>query len=344
MFSIQSLDNYVYKFIYTKSVKFLNVSDLHLSYIRPRSRIDNYYETILEKVEFICKTAADEGCNFIIQNGDVTHSASMLNHTLFELQAFSDILKKYNIPWFIIIGNHDYFGNLNHFQEFPTGELIYNGALNPFIKIEVVSEDGDMKPLDIYGFWYVSERSLDCDYMGLFNKYLKTVDTSHYNLGVIHQLVESLHPKTFYISLSELKKTGFDMMFVGHDHRYKGFTDEGGIKAFQPGGVSRNTSHYDDMTRTPVVGIFTYDGLDLSLKKEISIPVKSLDKCFNLDRIEYNHNIKEVSNEDSELSFLNNSKEKPVLTGWNMVLDLLKQKSKPDVYRFIKNISDEIGL
>jgi len=83
-------------------MKILLFSDFHISGRNPRSRIDNYYQSCLQKFEEILFLSKD--CDYIISAGDLLDSPVVANTIVDDLLDRIDKNKK---DFFVIFGNHE---------------------------------------------------------------------------------------------------------------------------------------------------------------------------------------------------------------------------------------------
>src|SRR3990172_1120331 len=86
-------------------MKYLLCGDWHISDKKPENRIDDYWSTVKNKIEFILKTAQDEKVEKILQPGDFTDSPAMQWSSFIEI---TDLFNQYKtIPIFTVAGQHD---------------------------------------------------------------------------------------------------------------------------------------------------------------------------------------------------------------------------------------------
>lgn len=105
------------------------VADVHVSDKAPRSRLDDYTETVFTKLREINQIAATNRVNAILQCGDFFHvkSPSKVSHALVERSI--DVLNSSMIKWYITPGNHDLpHGNLAQLPRTPLGVLFSSRA------------------------------------------------------------------------------------------------------------------------------------------------------------------------------------------------------------------------
>jgi len=87
--------------------EFCFVTDTHLAANQPANRIDNYNESVLQKIEFVCKYCNDNSVSTLVHGGDLLHSHHVKPDVLI---AFADLMIKYNLDLYYVYGNHDVQG------------------------------------------------------------------------------------------------------------------------------------------------------------------------------------------------------------------------------------------
>lgn len=85
-------------------MKYILTPDLHITGNRPVNRQDNYWHTVLKKVEFILKSAHTYKAGAILSPGDVTDTPNISYQEFCDLV---DLFKNYSIPFITTFGQHD---------------------------------------------------------------------------------------------------------------------------------------------------------------------------------------------------------------------------------------------
>ena len=114
-------------------MRFCSISDLHITARKPSCRKDNFLKTQFRKLEFIFKTAEDNGGILFIA-GDVFDSPqepySLTN-------AFILLLRNYKVKVYVIAGQHDMHFHNPDFNNTPLGILINTGLVTIFDYLEI---------------------------------------------------------------------------------------------------------------------------------------------------------------------------------------------------------------
>lgn len=86
------------------SFKALALSDLHLTDANVACRRDDVFETQLNMLKNIYEIANEEGCEYILQAGDVLDKPRVSNRVL---TGFVDLIKSNKQKWVVVPGQHD---------------------------------------------------------------------------------------------------------------------------------------------------------------------------------------------------------------------------------------------
>lgn len=187
--------------------KLLFIGDTHLVREQPATRIDDFLETQVTKMQFIYDYALNNECQAIYQVGDLFDTwRSTIEQSIYFSKIFKQFKSSYlaNIPFYAVKGNHESrYHNVD--KEDSVFDLI---AANDHIihtpLVETASTDIHM-----------------CDW----GKEIPTPTEGKKNILVIHVGVTE-EPLTFdtkgeiwYTAKDLLKESGFDFIFSGHNHK-----------------------------------------------------------------------------------------------------------------------------
>lgn len=87
-----------------KEFKIAYITDSHNTSKIPNSRTDNYPVTVMNKFMEVGKILKDEKVDMLIHGGDLNHTAKI---SLSLAGSIGQILKSYNVPIYVVPGNHD---------------------------------------------------------------------------------------------------------------------------------------------------------------------------------------------------------------------------------------------
>jgi DNA repair exonuclease SbcCD nuclease subunit len=117
-------------------MKFLVSADWHLTTKTPRIRKDNYPETQLNKVEWICNKANKLGVGLIIA-GDIFDRPSYPSYPL--MNKLIALLNKVESGVFVVYGQHDIHYHNPILNKTPLGLLITAGVVSPVERLYYVT-------------------------------------------------------------------------------------------------------------------------------------------------------------------------------------------------------------
>ncbi|WP_138158913.1 metallophosphoesterase family protein [Peptoniphilus catoniae] len=261
-------------------MKFLYFTDTHIRATSPKNRLDDFLQTLKNKINEVADISIRENVDFVLHGGDLFDRPD----TPIALVAdFSKIFRKFKAPIYIISGNHDIFG---HNSKTLNRSML--GLLNSFNVVNLVNDkkiilekDGIKVQLTGYPYsvgmdnpenrenYIVKEKNPNVDYM-IHMTHGFLIDKPFIR-GVSHTLI------------SEILDTKADITLAGHYH-YGFKTQKVDDKYFiNPGALIRISNSLTEIKRKPKVNI-----IELTDKIEIKdIYLKSaLDGELVLDRSE----------------------------------------------------------
>lgn len=273
--------------------KFYFVGDLHLNDINPRSRIDDFSTTILNKLEYVFDKAKSNNVEAIFFLGDIFHKPSGLSTRY--MNRVIETFQKSPCKCYSIIGNHDIpFNKVNEVDNTSLGILFKSKALIHLDKPYDIVDNGDVKAV-VVGYDYNTDISnIEPEYM------VPSICLAHsYGEDVSFGVVDK--PEYFKWSVENNKP--FDYYILGHDHSYhpdkKVF--ENSI-LYRLGALSRITSAPSDTERkiqilelTIVDNNLKFEPLEIQyIKSEECFSSQSLNKTTVVKNIDFNESLEEV--------------------------------------------------
>lgn len=232
------------EFVFNEEVEFAVVGDMHLSSSTPKSRIDDYPQTMVDKLSLLRRHLLDRGINKVILLGDIFHKSKQPSD--FEFRVAREFLrfKEDGIKVFCITGNHDLqFDRLDTYEKSSLGLMYLTDVLIPFSRITFKREG--KRDVNIYG----------CHYP---NDIPDISDFDSYNILAAHKFYEFNMDKDS-IRKEDLEKNGFSMYLLGHDHVPYDLltmrTSSGVVRIVRPGSFSRGTAHAYNNTRMVYIDI-----------------------------------------------------------------------------------------
>ena len=267
-------------------MRLLFFTDSHIRGTSPKNRKDDYVETLEKKFLEIVDIINNNNVDYVLHGGDLFDRPDV---SIAITSRFSKILKKINVPFYIVSGNHDVYGhNPNTVNRTMLGLLSELDIFNVINEKERVYLDKDDIRVQISGQPYIYD--ID-DPVNRKYYVLEDVDnTVDYSIHIVHgMLLDKPFIKGVPFTLVEdIKDTKADITIAGHYH--SGF-DKMVIdnKYFiNPGSIVRISNSLREMDRKPKVIIIDLNDdikiMDLYLES-------ALDGDVVLDRQEIEKNI-----------------------------------------------------
>lgn len=230
----------------------LFVGDLHLDSQTPISRIDNYRETTINKLNSLLSLSKQENVSHVIFSGDIfdkyDQSISYLNAVIAALLEF----KNNGITLYSVIGNHDLpHNNMDYFSSStPLNILFMGGIIKHLIKESI-------GVFDLYGIDFTKEEEIESI----------RVNNNKINILTMHYATDNTVPGE---SVPRSRLKNFDVVLSGHDHsEYE--TVENNIKGYKipillrPGSFTRRTKEEYNLNRN--ICVYKIDAVSLDIAR-----------------------------------------------------------------------------
>lgn len=303
-------------------LRLLYFTDTHIRGTTPKNRKDNLQETLERKLNEIGQIIKDYSIDYILHGGDLFDrpdiSISIVSH-------FASILNGYNIPIYIISGNHDVYGhNPNTISRTILGLLDVLNVVRIIKENEVIYLNKEGVRVQLTGQPY----TYNIDQEGHKDGYiLKDVSPdADFSIHMVHGM---LLDKPFikgvpYTLIDDIKDTKADITLSGHYHSGFGVIEADNKYFVNPGSLIRITNSLREIERHPkVVFIELKDSINIKLiplktaqkgeevldRKEIENHIfkserlfdfkQSIDAAINFDKLEINEILMEVSNAEN---------------------------------------------
>ncbi|MFB0972850.1 MAG: metallophosphoesterase [Neofamilia sp.] len=244
-------------------MKLLFFTDTHIRATNPRNRLDNFYESILKKLEEIRDYANREKVDYVIHGGDLFDRPDSAIKPTGEV---GKILASFNMPIYIVAGNHDIFGyNKGTLNRSMLGLLDSLSILRLIPDEGIELSDGNVKVL-LLGKDYTSDLDLDKNNYIVKRDELKT--DADYIINIVHGF---LTDRPFlkhvpHILVGEVLDTDADITLSGHYHT--GFPTQihNGKYFSNPGSMVRITNSLAEINRKPKYIAINIDENGISLE------------------------------------------------------------------------------
>ena len=246
-------------------MKILATGDWHIRAKNPKYRIDNYYETLIDKIKWIFELAEKNNCVALIQPGDFFDSPDQANYVSRDLIA---LIHKYDIDIYSVYGQHD--------QKFRNSENTIMSVLAEAKVINILSKDPisyseGSKHIELYGASW--DESIPTP-----------LETNNINILAAHKMVVGDKPlwadqKDYTKAKSLLlKHSEYDLIITGDNHQAFTYGKNFGSMLLNCGSLMRTT--IAQRNHKPVVYI-----VDTNTSEVIPyyVPVKPIEEVMNLE-------------------------------------------------------------
>ncbi|MDO5724709.1 MAG: metallophosphoesterase [Tissierellia bacterium] len=262
-------------------MKFIFFTDVHVKGTNPKSRIDNYFETVKAKLIEIKNYANSNKYDFIVFGGDLFDRP---DSSISIASDIANILMDFNMPIYTIIGNHDIFGyNLSTINRSIMGFLINIGILKLIPHDGIYIENGLKICLIARHFKY----DLDSDP----NNYIirkSDYENSDYYIEIVHGfLIDKPFIKDVpHILIDNILDTEADIILAGHYHLGFPTLNHEGKYFVNPGSLLRISSSLNEINRKPKFNSITLTKDDIIIEDIYLNSAKSGSQVLDRSHIE----------------------------------------------------------
>lgn len=261
-------------------MKFLYFTDSHLRVTNPKNRIDNFYETLKNKMNEILQISLDENVDYILHGGDLFDRPDT---PISLVSDFSDIFQKFKAPIYVVSGNHDIFGH----NPITVHRTMF-GLLDSFGIIRMLNNKVILKKdvtVQLTSFPY----SIDMDNPKNREGYIvREKDDVDYAIHLTHGFLTDKKPHDTipHTLISDISDTVADVTFGGHIHYGFKTIEIDGKYFINPGSIVRISNALSEFKRQPKVVILELtDKIDIrEINLKTALPAEEV-----LDRSEIEH-------------------------------------------------------
>ena len=270
-------------------MKILYLQDFHLSGKTPENRKDNYFQSMLLKLDEILEIAKKEKVEKIIDGGDFLESPIIAYQILDEAW---DRIEDNKIPFHMLFGNHCEIGhNIENSKGTSLAHMIRRS--NCFNSLNTI----ETKNHYITGIEYEHNIEQKIKEEGLFHN-----KTDKLTIAVVHGLIteKPLPYSAMHLCYKDIK-TNFDYLLISHNHHPFNLQIND-TKIINIGCVGRRKADEQDIQPSILL-------IDTNTKGFEIIKLKSTKKAedvFDLEKIEKAKDFE--GNIDNFISSLNNVK------------------------------------
>ena len=227
------------------------IGDMHLDNRTPVSRLDNYEETSLRKLQTLINECIANQTYYIVTTSDFFNrndiSISYLNKVI---NILKEARNKHGIILYSVIGNHDLpYNNMKYFSSTPLHTL---ASLN---LVYLLGNDFDVlfSGVHIYGMSYTEKGNWEP----------KNYDENCYNILVTHYALTNNFGEKDYLPIESLGNK-FNLIVAGHDHtffRAQVTKEEKPTIILRPGVFIRRTKIANEEITELTDGVFKKDNI-----------------------------------------------------------------------------------
>lgn len=243
-------------------MKLLYFTDVHLRGTNPLGRIDDFYNTSLDKLREIISYANENKIDYVLHGGDLFDRPDT---AIKPSSQAGRLLSSFDMPVYTIVGNHDIYGyNKNTLERSMMGLFISLNILRPIPKEGLILKKDDLR-VQVFG----TDFSLGIDKSP--DNYVITEDMIDQS---VHKVINVCHgfliDKPFvegvdHTLIGEISHTRADLTLAGHYH--SGFMTQSidGKVFANPGSLLRISRSQREVQRRPkfIEINITQDKIDL---------------------------------------------------------------------------------
>lgn len=236
-------------------MKLLYLTDTHIRGTSPQNRLDDYQETLKEKLREVGEIVKEENIDYVLHGGDLFDRPDV---SVSIVSDFAQIFQTYGVPIYIISGNHDIFGHNPDTLDRTMLGLLCNLGLMNLVNYKKIILEKDIR-VQLTGSPYVY--SMD-EASNRNNYILDEVDeTCKYAIHMTHGfLIDKPFMKEVpHTLIDDVKNTKADITLGGHYHFGFKTVDIDNKYFVNPGALIRISNSKAEINRRPKVNIITLD-------------------------------------------------------------------------------------
>ena len=219
-------------------MKFLFFTDIHLSGVNPRHRVDDFPRTMLEKLRETYTIAEEMGCEFVAFGGDFFNS-----HRIFSYEVISeamDVMCDSKLDTYACVGEHDLFGHSP--KTYPSSTLAF--MVRRCARFHILFDPIDLGNVVLHAKheWENMQEAMK-----------RQIDQTKLNVLICHELITNKHGMFDVIDTKTLNPCPFDIVVSGDLHDGYEPHEVGNTFFCNPGSLARRA--INDLNRTPQVAI-----------------------------------------------------------------------------------------
>ena len=216
------------------------VSDFHLDSNTVPSRIDDLFQTVINKAEDILKKCKERNVKVLCWEGDLINRITI---PFSAINSFIEVLIKFReegIQNFAICGNHDIIRNSMDYLDRSPLQTLFASGLMTHINLEnrlCINDSLMITPVD-------------------YTEYPPKVGSKRHKTELLlcHMFInanEFMSDEKHNLRTEDIIELGYDIIVAGHDHAEYPTIDIGSTTIYRHGSVLRGTAHDYNFERKP---------------------------------------------------------------------------------------------
>lgn len=245
-------------------MRFLYLTDTHIRGTSPRSRTDDYQQTLKQKLTEVKELVQRRKVDIVLHGGDIFDRPNLSPAVV---RDFVQLFQQFEVPIYAVAGNHDMYGhNPSTLDRTMLGLLDALGIIRLLREGQRVpiEKDGILIQLSGQAFHYeLDRREHGLDY-GVTNEI-----NADYCIHMVHGMLvdRSLPEGVAHTLVDQLDlPSAADVLLTGHYHAGFPIQKNNGKYIVNPGAIARVNNHPSEIARIPQVALMEFsDSIQIEL-------------------------------------------------------------------------------
>lgn len=257
----------------------ITTNDIHISDNGPRSRIDNFKDTMLDKINQMGMACRKLNADAAIIAGDLYNLKNPVKNSHNLNRELIEIFKKFPCPIYMIEGNHDLSADrIESISDQPLGVLFADHTLIQ-LRDEVIEKEG--VKISLVGVPFSEE--IDISTLNLPDK--GNCVTQICALHLYAGLKSTMLFKNKIYGYDEIGKLSSDIFVIGHYHIDQGIYKQNEKYFINIGSMSRGAIADDDIDHHPQIGLIKItveNNIPSYIIRPIRLRIRAASEVFDL--------------------------------------------------------------
>lgn len=257
----------------------ITTNDIHISDNGPRSRVDDFKKTMLDKIDQMGMACRKLNADAAIIAGDLYNLKNPVKNSHNLNRELIEVFKKFPCPIYMIEGNHDLSADqLESISDQPLGVLFADRTLIQ-LRDEVIEKEG--VKISLVGVPFSEERDLSTLTLPDKGDSVAQICALHLYAG----LKSTMLFKNKIYGYDEIGELPSDIFVIGHYHIDQGIYKRDKKYFINIGSMSRGAISEDDIDHHPQIGfikITVEDNIPSYIIRPIRLRIKAASEVFDL--------------------------------------------------------------